>query len=56
MQKEDKHMKNNGRKELALVASGVLLGATVAGPAASAALTAQQSSQKIVVDGQPVQI
>ena len=49
-------MKNNGRKELALVASGVLLGATVAGPAASAALTAQQSSQRIYVDGEPVQI
>jgi len=49
-------MKNNGRKELALVASGVLLGATVAGPAASAALTAQQSNQKIFVDGEPVQI
>ena len=49
-------MKNNGRKELALVASGVLLGATVAGPAASAAITAQQSSQRIYVDGEPVQI
>ena len=49
-------MKNSGRKELALVASGVLLGAAVAGPAASAALTAQQSSQRIYVDGQPVQI
>ena len=46
----------NGRKELALVASGVLLGAAVAGPAASAALTAQQSNQKIFVDGQSVQI
>ena len=49
-------MKNNGRKELALVASGVLLGATVAGPAASAALTAQPSTQKITVDGQQVQM
>ena len=49
-------MKNNGRKEVALVASGVLLGAAVAGPAASAALTAQQSTQKIMVDGEPVQI
>ena len=49
-------MKNNGRKELALVASGVLLGATVAGPAVSAALTAQPSTQKIMVDGQQVQI
>ena len=43
-------MKNNGRKGVALVASGVLLGAAVAGPAASAALTAQQSSQRIYVD------
>ena len=49
-------MNKNGRKELALVASGVLLGAAVAGPAASAALTAQQSSQRIYVDGEPVQI
>ena len=49
-------MKNNGRKELALVASGVLLGAAVAGPAASAALTAQPSTQKIMVDGQQVQM
>ena len=49
-------MKNNGRKEVALVAGGVLLGAAVAGPAASAALTAQQSSQRIYVDGEPVQI
>ena len=49
-------MKDSRRKEIALVASGVLLGATVAGPAASAALTAQQSSQKVYVDGQQVQI
>ena len=49
-------MKNSRRKEAALVASGVLLGAAVAGPAASAALTAQQSSQRIYVDGEPVQI
>lgn len=49
-------MKNSRRKEVALVASGVLLGAAVAGPAASAALTAQQSSQRIYVDGEPVQI
>ena len=49
-------MKNNGRKELALVASGVLLGAAVAGPAAGASLTAQQSTQRIMVDGEPVQI
>ena len=49
-------MKIRGKKEVALVASGVLLGAAIAGPAANAALTAQQSSQKIVVDGQAVQI
>ena len=50
-------MKNNrGKKEVALVASGIILGATLAAPVAGAALTAQQSSQKIVVDGKPVQI
>ena len=49
-------MKNRGKKEIALVASGIVLGATIAAPAAGAALTAQQSSQKIVVDGKPVQI
>ena len=55
-QKEGKPRKNSRRKEIALVASSILLSATVAGPAAGAALTAQQSTQKIVVDGQPVQI
>ncbi len=50
-------MKNTrGKKEAALVASGIILGAIIAAPAAGAALTAQQSSQKIVVDGKPVQI
>ena len=49
-------MKNSRRKEVALVASGVLLGVAIAAPVAGAALTAQQSTQKIVVDGQPVQI
>lgn len=49
-------MKNRGIKEIALVASGIILGATIAAPVAGAALTAQQSSQKIVVDGKPVQI
>ena len=44
------------KRELALVASGVLLGATLAAPAATAALTAQLSNQKFVVDGKPVQI
>ena len=49
-------MKNSRRKEAALVASGIILGAALAAPAAGAARTAQQSSQKIVVDGKPVQI
>ena len=49
-------MKSRGTKEIALVASGIILGATIAAPVAGAALTAQQSSQKIVVDGKPVQI
>ena len=49
-------MKCREKKELALVASGIILGATIAAPVAGAALTAQQSSQKIVVDGKPVQI
>ncbi len=50
-------MKNDRRKsEAALVASGIILGTAVAAPAAGAVLTAQQSSQKIVVDGRPVQI
>jgi len=49
-------MKNRGKKEVALVASGIILGASIAAPAAGAALTAQQSSQKIVVDGKLVQI
>ena len=49
-------MKIRERKEVALVASGIILGASIAAPVAGAALTAQQSSQKIVVDGKPVQI
>ena len=49
-------MKNSRGKEAAVVASGILLGVAIAAPAAGAALTAQQSTQKIVVDGQPVQI
>ena len=49
-------MKNSRKRELALVASGIVLGTTLAAPAATAALTAQQSSQRIVVDGRPVQI
>ena len=49
-------MISNKRKEVALVASGIILGAAIAAPVAGAALTAQQSSQKITVDGKPVQI
>ena len=44
------------KRELALVASGVLLGAALAAPAATAALTAELSDQKFVVDGKPAQI
>lgn len=48
----------NRQKNVALVAAGIMLGATIAGPAAQAAemLTAQRSSQKIYVDGQQTQI
>ncbi|MBE7009674.1 MAG: hypothetical protein E7422_11310 [Ruminococcaceae bacterium] len=49
-------MKCREKKEIALVASGIILGASIVAPAAGAALTAQPSSQKIVVDGKPVQI
>ena len=49
-------MKIRERKEAALVASGIILGATIAAPAAGAAFTAQQSSHKITVDGKPVQV
>jgi len=49
-------MKNSRRKEAALVASGIILGASIAAPAAGAALTAQESSQRFVVDGKSVQI
>ncbi len=49
-------MKIRERKEAAFVASGIILGAAIAAPAAGAALTAQQSSQKITVDGKPVQV
>ena len=48
-------MKNRA-KEIAMVASGIMLGAAIAGPVASATLAAQQSNQKIFVDGQQVQI
>ena len=46
----------NVKKEAALVASGILLGTALAAPAAGAALTAQVSSQKIVIDGKSAQI
>ena len=49
-------MKNRGKREITLVASGIILGAAIAAPAAGAALMAQQSNQKIVVDGKPMQI
>ncbi len=49
-------MKCREKKELALVASGIILGATIAAPVAGAALTAQQSSQRFVVDGKSAQI
>ena len=45
-------------KNVALVAAGIMLGATIAGPAAQAAesIMAQRSEQKIYVDGQQVQM
>lgn len=49
-------MKCREKKEIALVASGIILGAAIAAPVAGAALTAERSSQKITVDGKPVQI
>ena len=45
-----------GNREVALVASGIILGTAITAPTVGAALTAQPSSQKIVVDGKPVQI
>ena len=50
-------MKNDrGKRGAALVASGIILGTAIAAPTVGAALTAQQSSQRITVDGKPVQI
>ena len=46
----------NVKKEAALVVGGILLGTALAAPVAGAALTAQMSSQKIVIDGKPAQI
>ena len=44
------------KKEVSLVAGGILLGTALAAPVAGAALTAQMSSQKIVIDSKPAQI
>ena len=49
-------MRNRGTKEIALVAGGIILGAAIASPVAGAALTAQQSTQKFIVDGRRAQI
>ena len=45
-----------GNREVALVASGIILGTAITAPTVGAALTAQPSSQRIYVDGEPVQI
>jgi len=49
-------MKNS--REITLVAAGIMLGATLAGPATQAAemVAAQRSTQRIYVDGQQVQM
>ena len=46
------------KQEFALLAAGIMLGAAITGPAASAAemLAAQRSTQKIYVDGEQVQM
>ena len=44
------------RSEIALVAGGILLGATLTAPVAGAALTAQESMQQIYVDGKLAQM
>ena len=51
-------MKNSRKRERALVASGIILGVAITGPAAHATemLTAQWSTQKIYVDGQQAQM
>ena len=49
-------MKNRKEKEIALVASGIIIGTAIAAPDAGAALTAQQSGQRIYIDGKQVQI
>ena len=49
-------MKNRKEKEIALVASGIIIGTAIAAPDAGAALTAQQSGQRIYIDGKQVQM
>ena len=51
-------MKNNRKRETALVAGGIVLGIAIAGSTAQAAemLAAQRSTQKIYVDGQRAQM
>jgi len=49
-------MKNRKEKEIALVASGIIIGTAIAAPDAGAALTAQQSGQRIYIDGKQVQV
>ena len=49
-------MKSRKEKEVAVFVSGIVLGTALAAPVAEAALTAQQSTQKIVIDGKPAQI
>ena len=49
-------MKSRREKEVAVFVSGIVLGTALAAPVAGAALTAQLSSQKIIIDGKPTQI
>jgi len=49
-------MKSRREKEVAVFVSGIVLGTALAAPVAGAALTAQLSSQKIIIDGKPSQI
>lgn len=46
----------SGRKEIALVAGGILIGATLVAPVAGAALMAQESMQQIYVNGKLAQM
>ena len=49
-------MKSRRKKDAALFASGIVLGTALAAPVAGAALTAQQSTQKIVIYGKSAQV